>query len=107
MEEYKKFWRNYTNFSGRSTRKDFWMAVLFNFVVSMILSFISVRLSGIFTALTIVPSLAIAFRRLHDTNRSGGWIFINVLPFIGSIIYLIFMVSSSVDEGNNYGEIAE
>lgn len=107
MEEYKKFWTNYTNFSGRSTRKDFWMVVLFNIVISGILSYISTTLGGIYSLITLIPGLAIAFRRLHDTNRSGGWIFINLIPLIGWIIYLVFMTSASVDENNNYGEIAE
>ena len=107
MEEYKKFWRNYTNFSGRSTRKDFWMAVLFNMVASMILSAISIKLGSIYSILSIIPSWAIAFRRLHDTNKSGAFIFINLVPLVGSIIYLVFLASPSVDEGNNYGEIAE
>lgn len=107
MEEYKKYWRNYTNFSGRSTRKDFWMVVLFNMVISGILSYISTTLGGIYSLLTFIPGLAIAFRRLHDTNRSGGYIFITLIPLVGWIIYLVILASASVDENNRYGEIAE
>lgn len=102
MEEYKSFWTNYVNFSGRSTRREFWLPVLFNFVISGILGFISPALSGIFTLLYFIPSLANVFRRLHDTNRSGGWMFICLVPLVGWIIYLVFLCSASVEEGNRY-----
>ena len=98
MEEYKKFWTNYTNFSGRSTRRDFWMVVLFNMVISGVLSYISASLGSVYSLITLIPGLAIAFRRLHDTNRSGGWIFISLVPLVGWIIYIVFMASASVDE---------
>lgn len=107
MEEYKKFWTNYTNFSGRSTRRDYWIAALINFVISGILSYISKTLGGIFSLITLIPGLAIAFRRLHDINKSGGWIFISLVPLVGWIIYIVFMCTASVDENNQYGELAE
>jgi len=107
MEEYKKFWTNYTNFSGRSTRRDFWIVALINFVISGILSYISETLGGIWGLITLIPSLAIAVRRLHDINKSGGWIFINCIPLVGQIIYLVFVCTASVNEDNKYGEIAE
>ncbi len=107
MEEYKKFWKNYTNFSGRSTRRDYWLVVLINMVVSGILSYISPALGGIYSLLTLIPSLAILFRRLHDANKSGGWIFISLVPLVGWIILIVFLATASVDEGNQYGELAE
>ena len=107
MEEYKKFWNNFTNFSGRSTRRDYWIPTLFNMVISGILSYISETLGGIFALIIFIPGLSIAFRRLHDINKSAWWIFINCIPIIGSIIYLVFMCTASVDENNNYGDFAE
>lgn len=102
MEDYKSYWVNYVNFSGRSTRKEFWLPVLFNFVISGILLYISGTLSGIFGLVTLIPSLANVFRRLHDTNRSGSWILICLIPIVGWIIYLVLLCSASVDEGNMY-----
>lgn len=107
MEEYKKFWTNYFNFSGRSTRRDFWIVALINFVISGILSYISTTLGGIFGLITLIPGLALAFRRLHDINKSGAWILIVLVPLVGVIVYLVFMCTASVDENNQYGELAE
>ena len=102
MEEYKSFWVNYVNFSGRATRKQFWLPVLFNFVISAILGCISSTLAGIFSALLIIPNLSIAFRRMHDINKSAAWILISLVPVVGWIIYLVFCCTASVDEDNNY-----
>jgi uncharacterized membrane protein YhaH (DUF805 family) len=102
MEEYKLFWTNYTNFSGRSTIKQFWLPVLFNAVIAGILSYISVTLAGIFELIVLIPNIANAIRRMHDINKSGWWLFIALVPIVGWIIYLVFLFKGSVDEGNNY-----
>lgn len=107
MEEYKKFWTNFFNFSGRSTRKDYWLVVLINMVVSGILTAVIPTVGMIYGLLSFIPGLSIVFRRLHDTNRSAGWIFISLVPLIGFIILIVFLASPSVDEGNKYGEIAQ
>jgi uncharacterized membrane protein YhaH (DUF805 family) len=51
-----------------------------------------VTLSAIWGLATLVPNLALAWRRLHDTNRSGGFYFIGLIPFVGWIIVLVFML---------------
>lgn len=112
MEEYKKMWKNFAVFDGRSTRKDYWMAVLFNFVISLIISIISgmIKLPVIgilYGVAAIIPSLAMLFRRFHDTNRSGVWILITLVPLVGWIIELIILCQPSVDEGNKYGDVVE
>ncbi len=74
----KLFFANYANFNGRSTRAEFWWAQLFLFLVNLVLNFVlkSVPFLGVVWSLAILlPSLAIATRRLHDINRSGWWLF--------------------------------
>ena len=56
----------------------------------------------IVTLALILPTIAVEVRRLHDTNRSGGWWWIQLVPFAGGIIMFIFMLLPSVDEGNRY-----
>lgn len=112
MQEYKKMWKNFAVFEGRSTRKDYWMAVLYNFVISLLISIIGGALNLsilglLYSVVVIIPSLAMTFRRFHDTNRSGVWILITLVPFVGWIIELIFLCLPSVDEGNIYGDIVE
>lgn len=54
---------------------------------------------------TIIPTLAITTRRLHDSNHSGWWIFINIVPIIGPFVIFVFTCLSSVDENNQYGDV--
>ena len=81
----------YADFSGRATRPEYWWFVLFVVLVSAALSLISPILSGIFSLATLLPSLAAATRRLHDTNRSGWWQLICFIPVIGLIVILVFL----------------
>ncbi len=57
----------------------------------------------IFILGTLIPSLAVTVRRLHDTGRSGAWFFINFIPIIGNIIFLVFVCLDSQPGGNHYG----
>lgn len=112
MEEYKKMWRNYANFSGRSTVRDYWMAALFNFLISFAIGFVAgiiklPILGTIYTIAVFIPGIAIAVRRLHDTNKSGWFYLINLIPLVGTIIFIVVLCMNSVNEGNNYGDIVE
>lgn len=85
------------------------MAWLFNFVILVVLSLLG-RASSIFSWVcslyglaVAIPGIALVVRRLHDTNRSGFWYFLNLVPCIGSIILIIWACQSSVDENNQYG----
>jgi uncharacterized membrane protein YhaH (DUF805 family) len=118
VEAVKKFFNNYANFNGRSTRADYWWVVLasacFGFVVGFIgglmgesgIKIIS-TIMGLYSLAILVPSLAITVRRLHDTNKSGWFILISLVPFVGSIILLVFLCLDSVNEGNQYGEVVQ
>ena len=72
---YFHVWKNYGNFEGRASRKEYWNFVLFNFLVTLILALVSAGiLSVIYVILVIVPSVAVAVRRLHDVGKSGWMI---------------------------------
>ncbi|KZN63798.1 hypothetical protein N473_15890 [Pseudoalteromonas luteoviolacea CPMOR-1] len=71
------------------------MFSLFNVIFSIGLSLFdyilgTALLSFIYAVVVFIPSLAVSVRRLHDTNRSGWWVFIAVIPVIGSIALIIF-----------------
>ncbi len=111
--------KKFADFSSRSRRTEYWMFVLFSFVIyialGIILSLIgSVDPTGMIASLgfilmtivqiaLLIPSLAVTVRRLHDTGRSGWWILISFLPVIGVIILIVFMVLDSQPGDNNWG----
>ena len=82
---------------------------LFNIIISIGLAIIESIigldkvLSGIYSLGVLLPSLAVAFRRLHDTGRSAWWLLIGLIPLIGSIILLVFTCQDSQDNENKYG----
>lgn len=104
--------KKFTQFEGRSTRSEYWYFALVNFVVSIILSTLGTKIesgtigaipSMVYSLAVIIPSIALSVRRLHDTNRSGWWFFINFIPFIGLLIFLYFAVLPSDEGDNEYG----
>ena len=109
MNWYLDAWKNYANFKGRARRKAYWMFVLIWLIAAMILVAIDNALgtNGIFAGLyflaSFVPLLALAVRRLHDIGKSGWWFFIQLVPIIGGIWYLILMVTDSQPGSNEYG----
>ena len=112
MEEYVKYWKNFVNYEGRATRKEYWMPVLFNFIISIILNMLSsainvdsvVSLSGIFSIVVFIPNLTIFIRRMHDINKSGWNILWTLLPIIGWIIMFVYLCKETVDEDNRYSK---
>jgi len=107
--------KKYAVFSGRSRRKEYWYFVLFNIIVAIVLSLIDMLLgtfssasnigllSGIYSLAVLIPTIALTVRRLHDTDRSGWWILINLVPFIGSIVILIFALIDGTPGDNRFG----
>lgn len=99
--------QHYADFTGRATRKEYWMYILFYIIFYIVLSIIDaslgiVGLSTLFSLALLVPSISIVARRLHDTGRSGWWQLLGLIPLIGGIVLLIFLVQDS-HEDNNYG----
>lgn len=113
IEAYKRYFKNYANFNGRSTRGDYWWVVLCNIIISAGLGFIgglldieriTATIAGIYSVAIIVPGLAIVVRRLHDINKSGWYYFMLLIPIAGPFIVLAYMLTDSVNENNQYGE---
>lgn len=108
MNYYIDAFKNYVNFKGRARRKEYWMFVLFNFIVAIVLSIIDsligiTILSTIYSLAVIIPSLALCFRRLHDIGKSGAWILLGLIPLVGEIILIVFFCTDSQAGENQYG----
>ena len=107
--------QKYAVFSGRSRRKEFWMFVLFTFIVEIVLAIIDAiigtyntaigigLLSGLFYLAILVPSIALNTRRLHDIGKSGWFQLLFIIPIVGFILWIIWMVRDSDDGVNKYG----
>jgi uncharacterized membrane protein YhaH (DUF805 family) len=80
-------------------RPEYWWFFLFIVVVSVVLSMINSILSGLFSLGVLVPSISAATRRLHDTNRSGWWQLICIVPLIGVIVLIVFLAQEGKDPG--------
>ena len=98
FQPYVNMFRNYINFSGRTRRRDFWMAVLVNFVISVF-----GVVQTIYGLAILLPFLALWARRLHDINMSAWFLLLNLIPGIGSIILLVFACMDSQPGSNQYG----
>jgi len=125
MEWYLKVVRdNYANFKGRARRKEFWMFILFNLIFSIVVMIAdnivgtTFKIGGgyyssvsmpygwlylIYSLAIIIPGIAVSVRRLHDLGKSGGWIFIVLIPFIGAIWLLVLFVTEGQPNANTYG----
>lgn len=103
MTEYINYWKNYVNFSDRTTRRGYWMAFLFNvivsFVVGIIIGVIGLEfLTTLWSLANLLPGLGIAVRRLRDAGKHWAWIFINFIPGIGQIIFIIMLCKRSAED---------
>ncbi|MFP1132320.1 DUF805 domain-containing protein [Asticcacaulis sp. W401b] len=115
VEAVKSGLKNYATFSGRATRSEFWWFALFQFIVILVPAALSISERangsfGIFSTLQLLislglflPSLALSFRRLHDTNRSAWWLLISLVPLIGGIVLLVFYCLKGTEGPNKYG----
>lgn len=122
--------KRYFQFNGRSRRKEYWMYFLLVLIGSVIASVLDVALGlgGSYTGTTsttgglstnfnmqggvlaviwglanAIPGLAVGIRRLHDTDRSGWWILINLIPLVGFIVWIIFMCTDGTPGANRFG----
>ncbi|MGO9699022.1 MAG: DUF805 domain-containing protein [Xanthobacteraceae bacterium] len=99
---------NYVKFSGRAIRSEYWFWVLFYclgiFVAGIIDSVLGIYvISGLFWLATVLPTLAVTIRRLHDLDRTGWWIFIGLIPLIGWIILIIWYCTRGTVGSNRFG----
>jgi uncharacterized membrane protein YhaH (DUF805 family) len=107
--------RKYADFNGRARRAEYWWFYLFVIIAFVVASIVdsllglggSVGPYGLVSALLglamILPSLAAGVRRLHDTDRSGWWLLIALIPLIGAIVLLVFYVLEGTRGDNRFG----
>ncbi|NYD67187.1 DUF805 domain-containing protein [Agromyces atrinae] len=124
-QAFTRFFKKYATFSGRASRSEFWWWFLANFIISGVLYGVAGATGGVtvltnasgipeivygagflpyslWVLATIVPWLALAWRRLHDTNKSGAFYFLGLIPFVGGIIVLIFFLLPSDPAGARF-----
>ena len=90
-ESIQTCFRKYATFEGTASRSEYWWFFLFCVLASLALGIVSNKLSGVFSLATLLPSLAAAARRLHETDRSGWWQLLCFIPFIGWIVLIVFL----------------
>ena len=115
MNWYLEVLKKYAVFDGRARRQEYWMFILFNIIITAVLALIDsligtvIRqagfglLQGLYDLAVLIPSIAVTVRRLHDTGRTGWWILIGLIPVVGGIVLLIFMLLDSEPGENQYG----
>lgn len=108
--------RRYADFSGRSRRKEYWMFVLGLVIVAIVLAIIetvlglSGSIAGLYGPLTlllvlaiVIPSIAVQVRRFHDQGKSGWFVLLGFIPFVGGIVIIVFMCLEGTRGPNQYG----
>jgi uncharacterized membrane protein YhaH (DUF805 family) len=115
MEWYLKALKNYAGFGGRAQRKEFWLYilfyVLFGTAVGLIEMMLGMRgpegqggpLSLLYALAFLVPTIAVAVRRLHDSGRTGWWLLLGFIPILGALVLIFFYVLDSEPGDNPYG----
>lgn len=127
IEAVKHVFSNYVGFSGRAGRPEFWWWVLASLIIGSILTLIDINvlnsgafevstapgafkfsvqagiLGGIWSLVTFLPALAVTVRRLHDTDRSGWWILLALLPVIGWVVLIYWYAKRGSEGANRFG----
>jgi uncharacterized membrane protein YhaH (DUF805 family) len=85
----------YAAFTGRASRSEYWWWFLFTFLASAATGIVSESLSALFSLGVLLPSLAVGARRLHDTDRSGWFLLLWIIPLIGWIILIVWLIQES------------
>ena len=100
MDNFFTVLKKYSDFESSSSRKEYWMFVLFNIVFSSLASIISPKISMLYSLFIFIPALAVTVRRLHDVGKSGWMLLIIFIPLIGPIwlLYLLSKKGDSLDE---------
>ena len=114
IEAVKAVFSKYATFEGRARRSEYWWFILFNTIVSIVLTFAfgmghgngmggGNLISTIWSLATLLPSLAVGARRLHDIDRSGWWLLLIFLPLIGAIVLIVFFAKRGTAGPNRFG----
>lgn len=104
----------YVTWQGRAPRSEYWWFFLFTMLIGIVFAMFvtlaiglnaeTIGLMYLPTLVTFLPSLSVLVRRLHDTNRSGWWYWLILVPLVGPIIMLVWMCSKGTVGPNDYGE---
>jgi uncharacterized membrane protein YhaH (DUF805 family) len=104
----ERFFKKYTVFTGRASRSEYWWWTLIAFVINVVINLLA-RAIGFFLIIEIlwalaiiVPGIALACRRLHDTGRSGWWQLLALIPCVGWIILIVWLATPPKPEGDRY-----
>jgi uncharacterized membrane protein YhaH (DUF805 family) len=112
MHWYLQVLRNYAEFDGRSRRSEYWYFLLFNLIVALVLGFadsVLRKIAGfgmlglLYSLAVLVPGIAVSVRRLHDTDRSGWWLLLALVPLVG-LVLIWFMAQEGNAGTNRYGQ---
>ena len=114
MKWYFHALRNYAVFKGRARRREYWIFELMNSAITLALYVLAVQLGKtghpyflslpvLYVAATFIPSVASLIRRLHDTNRSGWWLLISMVPVVGGLILFGLTLKDSDPGDNRFG----
>lgn len=101
--------KNYVGFRGRARRAEFWWFTLVTEIIGLLLSVVDDAISDhgivgdLYTLATLLPGLAVTFRRLHDSDRSAWWILFGIIPIIGWITLIVLLCQDSTPGPNKYG----
>ena len=95
--------RKYVEFNDRAARSEFWYWMLFTFIGGAALQMISDGLAAAFSLATLLPSIAVGVRRLHDVDRSGWWVLIWLVPLIGWIFIIVWGCTRGTAGPNRFG----
>ena len=113
VESLLLFFKNYLNFSGRSGPSAYWWYMLWSLIFTILFGLIDslalelsaedlFSLSNLFALITLIPGLALSFRRLHDIDKSGWWLLI-VLTIIGFFVLIYWAIKAGDRQENSYG----
>lgn len=109
-EAYERMWLKGVEFTDRATRSEYWKPFLINLLVAILLWLLEytitraiVLLADLYALAAIVPGIALTIRRLHDTNRSGWWILVGLVPVLGTRLLIWFLAQPSSAATDRYG----
>jgi uncharacterized membrane protein YhaH (DUF805 family) len=114
---YVEVLKRYAVFSGRARRKEYWTFAITSFFICAALNLIDYylhlsKLTGmpfagplatVYCLIVLIPTIAVGVRRLHDTDRSGWWMLLFLVPLLGALILLVFFVQDSDAGDNDFG----
>jgi uncharacterized membrane protein YhaH (DUF805 family) len=110
MHWYTDVIKKYAVFNGRAARPEYWWFLLISVIIAAVLNLVFSAIGGrsnivsdLYSLAVLLPSLGVGIRRLHDTNRSGWWILISIVPFVGWIVLIILYALASDPGPNRYG----